>query len=58
MPVYIGEIHADVATSAPLDRPQSGENLEARAAAGDRLLDGISRMTWLAERVGAEGFDD
>jgi hypothetical protein len=58
MPVYIGEIHADVATSAPLDRPAARETVEAQAAAGDRLLDGISRMSWLAERVGAEGFDD
>lgn len=58
MPVYIGEIHADVATSTPLDRPAVRETAEAQAAAGDRLLDGISRMSWLAERVGAEGFDD
>lgn len=58
MPVYIGEIHADVSASAPLDRPTARETMEARAAAGDRLLDDISRMTWLAQRVGAEGFDD
>jgi hypothetical protein len=58
MPVYIGEIHADVATSSPLERPESRDDLESRAAGGDRLVDGISRMTWLAERVGAEGFDD
>jgi hypothetical protein len=58
MPVYIGEIHVDVSTSGALDRQESTDTLEARTAAGDRMLDGISRMTWLAERVGAEGFDD
>jgi hypothetical protein len=58
VPVYIGEIHADVSTSGALERPESRSSLESREAAGDHLRDGISRMTWLAERVGAEGFDD
>jgi hypothetical protein len=58
MPVYIGEIHVDVVTSGPLDRAGSRDTVDAQAAAGDRLLDGVSRMTWLAQRVGAEGFDD
>jgi hypothetical protein len=58
MPVYIGEIRADVATSGPLSLPTRSETLEAQTAAADRLHDGLSRLTWLAERVGAEGFDD
>lgn len=57
MPVYIGEIHADVATSGPLTRPAALDS-DAAEIAYERVVDGLSRMTWLSARVAAEGSDD
>lgn len=57
MPVYIGEIHADVATSGPLTRPAALNSADAEDAY-ERVIDGLSRMAWLSERVAAEGSDD
>jgi hypothetical protein len=58
MPVYIGEISAEVSSADPLATPTSQVTMEVKQRDSDSMLDSIRRIAWLADRVAADAFDD
>jgi hypothetical protein len=60
MSVHVSELHTDVVPAGPESRPvkETDGSRSPIGAVEQHWLAAHSRVTWLAGRVSAEGFDD